>query len=160
LNEYADYLNRIGKGKRLTKEEAIALIRETEKIGLVHLSMNLQASAVICSCCGCCCPGLQGILKLAKKEKLELGPEMNFRLVLDEDKCSSCEACIERCWTKALRLEDEHLVLNPARCIGCGACVHSCPADALCLERKPQEETTPTPRDFSDLFSRMGWRVG
>lgn len=160
LNDYADYLNRIGKGRNLSQGEALALLQKTAGAGLVHLSMNLQETAVICSCCPCCCEGLKGIIKLAKMEKLELGSVMNFDLVIDHDRCTLCETCLGRCPTEALTVKDNHLVLNPARCFGCGACVHTCPAEALWLERKPEAEIKPTPRDFSELFSQMGWRSG
>lgn len=70
--------------------------------GLIHLSVNLQETAVICSCCSCCCEGTKALIALAKMEKLDLGPQMNFRLTQDEAACTGCEICIERCQTGVL----------------------------------------------------------
>jgi electron transport complex protein RnfB len=158
LNDYADYLNRVGLGQRLTKKEALDLLEETEEAGLIHLSMNLQETAVICNCCSCCCEGTKALIALAKMEKLDLGPEMNFRLAYDEAACTLCGTCVERCLTNALSLEDDRIDYKPKRCIGCGLCVTHCPEDALCLERKPGEETAPTPKGWPELFAEMGWR--
>ena len=158
LNEQADHLKRVGVGRKLTKEEAIALLKETEKLGLVHTCENIQKTPVICNCCPCCCVGLPKLIMLAKAEQLALGPKINYRLVIDEDKCNLCEICLGRCWTEALSLQGEHIVHNPKRCLGCGACVSTCPEEALFLVRKPEEELVPTPRDYRALFSQLGWR--
>ncbi|MGA3118674.1 MAG: 4Fe-4S ferredoxin, partial [Syntrophobacteraceae bacterium] len=43
-------------GRVLSKEEAYALLKETEEQGLVHLTANQQRGNIyICNCCGCCC---------------------------------------------------------------------------------------------------------
>ncbi len=160
LNEFADYLNNVGKGRRLTKEEAIDIITMTEEVGLIHLSDNTQRPGGICSCCGCCCLGLKGIIQLAKAKRLDLGPKNPFRLVLDTALCSGCESCIDRCWTEALSMEDGIAVHDPERCIACGACAYVCPTDALYLEKDPGEEAKPLPRDYGEMFSQMGWRTG
>jgi electron transport complex protein RnfB len=158
LNDFADYLNRIGKGRRVTKEEAIDILQQTEEAGLVHMTANTQMTTVICSCCPCCCDGLRGLIRLAKMEKLDAGPVLNFRAAIDQEDCILCDTCIERCHTNALALVGESVQLNPARCIGCGLCVYTCPTDSLSLVRKPEAKTKESPKDVSDLFSQMGWR--
>ena len=48
----------------ITKERALEIIQESEKIGLVHTVGNYaHGMYFICNCCGCCCDVLRGITK-------------------------------------------------------------------------------------------------
>ncbi|HOT06685.1 MAG: Ferredoxin [Methanosaeta sp. PtaB.Bin039] len=55
--------------------------------------------------------------------------------VVDDDKCTGCEACIERCPFGAISLsEDKVAVVDEEKCTGCGKCVRACPNEALSVE--------------------------
>ena len=54
--------------------------------------------------------------------------------MIDEEACTGCEACIERCWMGALKMVDGRLVREEGRCIGCGICMRVCPTEAISLE--------------------------
>lgn len=155
LNQYADHLLSIGKGKRLTKEEAVEVITKAEDAGLIHISNNAQGLQGLCSCCGCCCGALRGITKMKNPNAVA---KSDFRLVIDPDLCNGCGECVERCLTEALSIGNEHVAVDRERCIGCGSCSYICPTEALSLRRKPLDEIKPTPRSFVDLLSEMGWR--
>jgi hypothetical protein len=46
----------------LTQAEALALLEECERVGLVHTVSNVrQGLGYVCNCCGCCCGILRGI---------------------------------------------------------------------------------------------------
>jgi Na+-translocating ferredoxin:NAD+ oxidoreductase subunit B len=157
LNEFADFLNSVGKGRKLETDEALALLREARDAGLVHQVTNAQKPVVICSCCGCCCLGLRGTIKMINAG-LPGVMESDYRLVIDQKACTGCETCLNRCWTRALHMEGEHVVVEPERCIGCGQCAYVCPSEALHLEQKPRQEIQHRHSDFTDVIKQMGWR--
>lgn len=160
LNEYAEYLNRIGKGRSLTKDEAIELMAKNEEAGLIHVSDDTREHAVICSCCGCSCVGVRGLIGAAKAGMVDVirAHTSHFMIAVDHSQCSGCESCIERCCTEALSLKDGVVAHEPKMCLACGACVSVCPTGALSLERKPEEVEKETPRDLGELYAEMGWR--
>ena len=64
-------------------------------------------------------------------------------LIIKEDECNSCRACIEVCPCNALTFpksegqgkKGPRLAVNPEVCILCGACVNACPANVLEVKR-------------------------
>lgn len=155
MNVHADHLLNIGKGRKVSIEEAIDVVTRAEDAGLMHISGNTQGLLGICSCCGCCCVGLQAITKMKVPTAVV---KSEFRLAIDPESCSGCEECVDRCWNNALSMENEQVAVDRDRCFGCGSCVNICPTEALRLERKSPEETKPIPEDFDQLLSTMGWR--
>jgi formate hydrogenlyase subunit 6/NADH:ubiquinone oxidoreductase subunit I len=54
------------------------------------------------------------------------------RVIIDDDKCIDCGACISLCPTDALSLdEEERLKFYYEKCIGCLLCLDSCPRFAI-----------------------------
>jgi len=55
-------------------------------------------------------------------------------ILLDEDKCLHCGACVSICPTEVFGLEDDwHLGLDAVKCIQCSACITACLFGALSL---------------------------
>lgn len=55
--------------------------------------------------------------------------------VVDEQKCTGCEACVEKCPVKAISLNDQGIaVVDKEKCTGCKRCVDSCPTEALSVK--------------------------
>ncbi len=135
-----DYYVRVGRGREITREEALALIDQANEAGLVLQAGNDQASGSLCMCCGCCC----GVLRILKSypDPANHGSSP-FVAVLDESRCMGCELCLSRCPMDALTFADFHAVHHPERCIGCGLCVSTCPESALTLVRKEQQREVP-----------------
>ena len=53
----------------ISKEEALALLDETERIGLVHTVSNvMEGLNYMCNCCGCCCGILRGVTDSWRQE--------------------------------------------------------------------------------------------
>lgn len=48
--------------------------------------------------------------------------------VVDDDRCSACGQCLERCQFNAI---NEDFKVDPVACEGCGVCVHFCPEEAI-----------------------------
>jgi Na+-translocating ferredoxin:NAD+ oxidoreductase subunit B len=153
LNDYADFLVEIGRGKKIDKEEALAVIRYAEEKGLVHLCVNSKKLDLLCSCCSCACKSFQNIINaigVFGKDALVI---TNYELVVDQEVCMGCEICIDRCYTNALSMDNEKVSFDSNRCIACGACVPVCPTNALRIQPKATDATEPTLNDFTEVFS-------
>ncbi|MGL4369769.1 MAG: FAD-dependent oxidoreductase, partial [Spirochaetota bacterium] len=54
----AEYYIRTGRGREVTREEALAIIKRAEENGLLHQMPNVEDTgdtAAICNCCACSC---------------------------------------------------------------------------------------------------------
>ncbi|MHA1576775.1 MAG: ATP-binding protein, partial [Candidatus Thorarchaeota archaeon] len=86
--------------KTITKEESLRILREAEEAGLVHCSMNIQSGHYyICNCCTCCCYVLRGVSVLDQPHAYV---KSDYIMKIDENACTGCETCIERCQFDAL----------------------------------------------------------
>ena len=131
----------------ISKEEALAILDETEEIGLVHTVSNVaEQFGYVCNCCGCCCAILRGITDWGVEKSVAYA---NYYSVIDADECTSCGACIERCQVNAISENDGVTTVNQNECIGCGLCVTGCPTEAAKLVRKADDEIVPPPVDFA-----------
>jgi ferredoxin len=54
--------------------------------------------------------------------------------IVDNDRCTGCEICINACPDKAISVNGV-AVVDSGLCIGCGACIPECPNEALSLGR-------------------------
>jgi H+/Na+-translocating ferredoxin:NAD+ oxidoreductase subunit B len=131
----------------VTKEEALAVLDKTEKIGLVHTVSNVAEGVYyVCNCCGCCCGILRGITEFGIEKSVAAA---NYYSVIDPAKCQGCGTCIERCQMHAVSAQGDVAVVNRAKCIGCGLCASGCPAGVARLERKAEAEIVNPPKDFA-----------
>ncbi len=131
----------------VTKEEALAVLDETEKIGLVHSVSNVANGVYyVCNCCGCCCGILRGITQFGIEHSVAAS---NYYSVIDPDKCVGCGTCVTRCHMKAITAPVDISVVDRAKCIGCGLCASGCPSHVARLEPKPSEEIVNPPENFA-----------
>jgi ferredoxin len=148
FGDWADHFIRLGS-REVSKEEALDIIRQNEKDGLVLQPTNYRKLDFICSCCGCCC----GVLKI---QKMLPDPAAhwahNFYAEVDVEMCTGCGICAEKCQVNAATIDEEngYATINLNRCIGCGNCVANCPSDAVRLV-KVEMEIAP-PEDRTDLY--------
>lgn len=129
--------------RRISKEEALAILRNAADAGLIHSTGNYRDNnSYICNCCTCCC----GILRaVAESEKPATLSYSNFQIEVDANSCVACGSCVERCQFDALSVVNELCVMSPDRCVGCGSCVSTCAAEALVLVRRPPGEVSVPP---------------
>jgi len=103
LGPAAEYYIRTGRGRSITREEALSICQQAEKEGLVHQIPNLSGpgkALAICNCCGCSCFGL-------RNTNLYRNPDFsrsNYVAQVDKDKCVACGECVENCQVNALNL--------------------------------------------------------
>ncbi len=131
--------------RAISKQEALDILEEADREGLVHSTNNAQEDVwYICNCCTCSCGVLRGLVEYGSLNSIA---RSDFYARVDEDLCTGCEDCIERCQFNALKMHNDVCVVDRTYCFGCGLCVSSCPVDALALEQKGPEELSPPPLD-------------
>jgi electron transport complex protein RnfB len=153
FGEVAERMLGQGRGREVTHEEALEILRLAEKNGLVLQTGNSRKVIFLCTCCSCCC----GVLRSFKKD-----PEPGIRLSspfimnLSTDTCTGCGMCEDRCPMDAIRLEDGVAVMDMKRCIGCGLCVSTCPTNSCKLVRKKKSLQPYIPRNPLETYIRIG----
>ena len=140
----AEHTVRTGRGRKISQEEALAILDLADRAGLVLQPGNAKRPAFLCACCGCCCGILRNIKKHPQPASIVSSP---FIATHDPDICSGCGTCVERCQMDAITLPNGTAELHQERCIGCGLCVSTCETGALTLGRKPEREQRPIPKN-------------
>ena len=150
LGMAAESVVRLGRGRAISREEALEVLHRAENAGLVLQPANAKDPLFICTCCGCCCSVLGSLKRDPKPASLVSSP---FFASLNTDTCNGCGACVERCQMGAVHINDEKAALNLDRCIGCGLCVSRCPTDSLSLVRKAEQPYVP--KDIIETSVKM-----
>ncbi len=150
------YLDR-GIGREISLEEGIDILKSCQDAGLVTQPATSQNPGGMCNCCGDCCAILKALNKHPKPAEMVFS---NYLAVVDEEDCTGCEDCLERCQMDAISItEDETALVVSDRCIGCGLCVTTCPTEAMKLQPKPGEYRTP-PANTSEQMMLMAQKRG
>jgi Pyruvate/2-oxoacid:ferredoxin oxidoreductase delta subunit len=122
------------KPHRVSKEEAMDVLKKSAEAGLVHMAYvnkeNPTNIGYICSCCSCCCEILGGILRFGMAPHVLTA---SAKSVWDESKCTNCGICVDRCHFGSRKIVNGALEIDPDRCFGCGLCVSTCPTEAIAL---------------------------
>jgi len=130
----------------VSKEEALRLLDEADRLGLVHIATNVAGGwEFICHCCGCCCQFLRGLTEWQAGDTVV----SNYRATVDDAVCIGCGACVERCQIDAIAIDAGVTLVDAERCIGCGVCVTGCPSEAVTLERLPEARISAPPTDIA-----------
>ena len=132
-------------GRTITREEALAVVEDAEREGLVHCTYNVkQESMFMCNCCSCCCGFLRMLRDFDAPGALA---RSNYVAAVDAEACSGCGACTEgRCPMAAIVADEGVTRVVSGRCIGCGVCAVVCPSEAITLVPRPPAERTVPPK--------------
>lgn len=138
----ARYTTEQGFARMITKEEALEILKKSEKDGLVHKAYHpnmdfKREEDSICNCCSDCCGQAKNITSNFS----------NFIARVDHEICTGCGTCVEKCYSGAKELNDEgKAVTIEERCIGCGICAAFCPEGAISLVEKQRVVRLAPPR--------------
>jgi Pyruvate/2-oxoacid:ferredoxin oxidoreductase delta subunit len=134
-----------GHGRRLTKEEAIQLLRKADKKGLMHTAdseWRERGLHAICNCCACDCYPFRAARDLGSKG---VWPKSHYIVQHDRDLCNQCGACVKRCNFDAFYHDGSTIEVNGKikktvavdleKCWGCGLCANTCPEGAIEMVR-------------------------
>jgi len=161
LGDMAKHFVKAGKGREVSREEALSISRQNEAEGLVFQPSNSQEASFICACCGCCC----GMLRLQKMLPRPLDFwAANYFATVDTGTCTGCGTCVEQCQVKAVALNGEQGIseVDATRCIGCGNCVSACPSGAMRLSKREKETVPPETREelYETIMARKKGTLG
>ncbi|MCP4219353.1 MAG: 4Fe-4S dicluster domain-containing protein [bacterium] len=142
--------DRSKRTRAISREEALQILEEADREGLVHSPENIREGVgYICNCCTCCC----GITRaIAEYGHFNAIGRSDFYAVIDHQECSGCGLCIDRCQFKALHMNETDGVcdIDKSHCYGCGLCISTCPTGALSLVQKSAAEIEPPPKSESE----------
>ncbi|MHA2039464.1 MAG: 4Fe-4S binding protein [Promethearchaeota archaeon] len=138
----ARYTTEQGFARMISKEEAIDILKKSEKDGLVHKAYHpnmdfKREEDSICNCCSDCCGQSKNITSNMS----------GFIAQVDHEICTGCGTCVEKCYSGAKELNDEGKAETlEERCIGCGICAAFCPEGAISLVEKQRVVRLAPPR--------------
>lgn len=140
VNRAADYTIARGTGRKIGKEEAMGILSQAEREGLIHVTLNrYDVEHFICNCCPCCCQTMPILIKGG----IHVIAPSRFRAEIEPELCTGCGTCHERCYFGAISWTDETETKSTVladKCMGCGLCQVTCPEDAIHLvETRPKE---------------------
>jgi len=133
-----------GRGREISREEALAVLKTAMAEGLVIQPGNGQKVWNLCLCCPCCCALLGALKRMDKPGDVA---HASFFAALDPAACTACGLCEEKCPMGAI-IMDQVPRIKRERCIGCGVCVGTCAFEAVRLEQKALEARYVPPRDM------------
>lgn len=161
IGDFADGAIRNDLGRKIELDEAISILEENQKAGMVLQPSNSQKADFICSCCGCCC-GMLNIHKTLPKP-VDFWAS-NYFVAVDIDLCEGCGNCEKKCQVNAVKIPEDtqKAAINLSRCIGCGLCTLVCPTKAITLNKKSKEVTPPTDREelYDIIMSKKKGSLG
>lgn len=112
LGHAAEYYIRTGRGREITREEAIEIIDRAEENGLMHQIPNTDGPGqthAICNCCGCSCLSLRTAGMFMNNDMVR----SNYVSRVDKDKCVACGECVVTCPVNALKLGQKICTIKP-----------------------------------------------
>ncbi len=119
LDRQAEYYIETGRGREITRNEALRLLRRTDSIGLIHTLVNTYAKGkalTICTSSYSTCLGLRGAID----KGTFVSVASNF-IAERKDGCVACGKCMSSCPTNAIRMSsrfsliDVQSILSPMR---------------------------------------------
>ena len=142
FNRGAETLIEHGTARRIDLEEALEIVRRSEELGLVHNVDNAEGEiGSLCNCCPCC----SVLLTSWNRGLTNTDSPSRYRVLLTEDRCILCQACVERCPTGARAVQEARMTTDDDLCLGCGLCVTACEQGAnQMVLRERQAKLAPT----------------
>ena len=112
MGKGAEHYIRTGRGRQVSREEVLQILKRAEDNGLMHDMPNIEEageSSAICNCCACSCFGLRVGLLYGARDVIR----SNFVAKVDEEKCVACGQCVENCPGNALKLGQKLCTRTP-----------------------------------------------
>jgi Pyruvate/2-oxoacid:ferredoxin oxidoreductase delta subunit len=140
FNRGAQYAMNRGAGRRISAQEAIAIAGKAEEAGLVHTwaSSAPERLTAICSCCRECCDIFAIGMEVGNVEQIL--QKSRFRAAVDQEICTGCQDCVDRCFFKAIEMEKTPMsrrlkaTIDESKCYGCGLCAIVCEPEAIVVK--------------------------
>ncbi|MEX2681937.1 MAG: DUF362 domain-containing protein [Candidatus Sigynarchaeota archaeon] len=136
-----------GFARKISKDEALAILQKAEDAGLVHKAFHNKSDVKeiensICNCCPDCCDTFQ----FWRNGSTPLVNYASYIAKINDDGCTGCGTCESKCPVGAAYVDDGKAKIKQDVCIGCGVCAHFCPENTISLLEKPRIVFQPPPR--------------
>lgn len=142
-DELAEFVISKGLAREISKDEALHILGNAEKEGLVHMVDNAQGEIKhTCNCCGHYCWNV-GIIRRRKIPR-DVLMAVYFTRQTETEECIGCGHCEEICPVNAVEIVDDKAQVDPDWCIGCGVCAVDCPTEAISITRRLDYEAPLT----------------
>lgn len=134
-----------GIGRYITKEEALNILRESQKKGAMHIVFYDREDITlpeigICSCCWDCC----GIIGNYNRGIIPLHLRSHYLAHIPDDSlCTGCGRCEKFCPTAAAKVIEKKAQIDTGKCIGCGQCAFQCPENVIELRSEERDVLLP-----------------
>jgi electron transport complex protein RnfB len=138
--------------RKITPEEVLSILDETERAGLVHFGSNCADKAeFMCNCCSCCCMFLWGLLELGHPHAVATS---SYVASVNKALCNGYGICSDgRCQVGAMKQVDGTMQVQADKCLGCGLCASICPTEAI--ELKQRDIPPETPSTIKDMALKI-----
>ncbi len=103
VGDFATYLIETGKGRPITKEEALQILKRAEENGYVHQITNIDGEDKVFGICNCDL----GVCFALRTSQLFNTPNLSasaYRAHVNKDNCVACGKCVEVCPAGAVKL--------------------------------------------------------
>jgi len=145
-------------GRLASADEVVDALERAEETGLVHISMNVKDDPwFICNCCRHACGLLRSVTDLGITHGVA---PSSFWMIIDEDMCSGCELCVDRCPVGAITMREDGVAqVIHEKCLGCGVCEVICGQGAMSLQKRDDLIFNPY-QDDRELFMLVAEKKG
>ena len=103
LGDLAEWCANTGRGHYITKEEALEILKRSERHGFVHQTTNIDGEDKIVGLCNCA-PGVCNALRTSQLYNTPNMSRSAYRAHVEMDKCVACGKCVEVCPVGAAKL--------------------------------------------------------
>jgi ferredoxin len=121
--------------------------------------LGRKGGGVLCHCCACCCNVLGAVIRSGTVHE-QYSPS-RFRPAADEELCTGCQECVDRCFFDAIEMREtasskklKASTIND-KCMRCGPCVIGCEQKALTFELVRPPEHNPSEPSPPPAIQRM-----
>jgi len=140
LDDRAEFALSRPSARKLSVDEALAVLDLSEELGLVNFVFNkISPLLSMCHCCSEACVPINSAMKYGTLYK-QLA-KTRFQAEVNEDACTGCQLCLRRCQFGAITMETipgtkkklkAHIDIE--KCWGCGQCIQKCKPQAISLK--------------------------
>ena len=111
MGHCADMFINLGRGRRISKQEAYELIAHVEEIGCVHQITTLEDgnTFAICNCQPESCLAL-GVTQYYNTPAFT---QSNYVAEIDREKCVACGQCVDKCANNAIQMGEKLCTKEP-----------------------------------------------
>ncbi len=103
LGDLAEWMRNTGRGRDITKEEALEILKRSERHGFVHQTTNIDGEDKIVGLCNCA-PGVCNALRTSQLYNTPNLSRSAYRAHVEKEKCVACGKCVEVCPVGAAKL--------------------------------------------------------